>query len=117
MARLSFALPGFERCERPRTASVRAWRLQPGRLAHGPDEKCGMTGRMPGGFAISPILPDRCPSVGKGVPPLDLRKAKARVKRAKWSMLQQIERTRGMQCQRAVRTSGRRRHARPPCES
>src|SRR6188472_3775738 len=48
MARLSFALPILDRCERPRTASVRAWRLQPGRLAQGPDEKCGMTGRTPG---------------------------------------------------------------------
>ena len=48
MARLSFALPILDRCERPRTASVRACRLQPGRLAQGPDEKCGMTGRTPG---------------------------------------------------------------------
>src|SRR5215470_2505355 len=48
MARLSFALPIFARCERPRAASVRTWRLQPGRLAHGPDEKCGVAGRTPG---------------------------------------------------------------------
>src|SRR5436190_7489784 len=53
MARLSFALPILDRCERPRTASVRAWRLQPGRLAQGPDEKCGMTGRTPGGLLMT----------------------------------------------------------------
>src|ERR1051325_11685604 len=53
MARLSFALPILDRCERPRTASVRAWRLQPGRLAQGPDEKCGMTGRTPGGLLMA----------------------------------------------------------------
>src|SRR3954468_6859038 len=88
MARLSFALPILDRCERPRTASVRAWRLPPGRLAQGPDEKCGMTGRPPGGFAMSPILPDRCPSVGKGVPPLDLRKGQAVVKLGKASIEQ-----------------------------
>src|ERR1700720_200915 len=48
MARLSFALPSLARCERPRAASVRACRLQPGRLAQGPDEKCGTAGRTPG---------------------------------------------------------------------
>src|SRR5258708_4355845 len=48
MARLSFALPIFDRCERPRTASVRTERLQPGRLAQGPDEKCGTVGRIRG---------------------------------------------------------------------
>jgi hypothetical protein len=58
MARLSFALPTFDRCERPRTASVRAWRLQPGRLAQGPDEKCGTTGRTPG-FIVVMIYPSR----------------------------------------------------------
>src|SRR5215469_16200739 len=69
MARLSFALPSLARCERPRAASVRAWRLQPGRLAQGPDEKCGVTGRTAGiGFVMSSILPDGRPSVGKGVP-------------------------------------------------
>src|SRR4029077_4327474 len=52
MARLSFALPILDRCERPRTASVRFWRLQPWRLAHGPDEKCGIVGRTPGLVAV-----------------------------------------------------------------
>src|SRR5262249_30035855 len=69
MARLSFALPILDRCERPRTASVRICRLQPGRLAHGPDEKCGITGRTPGLVAVMlSILPDRRPSLGRGVP-------------------------------------------------
>jgi hypothetical protein len=49
---LSFALPALDRCERPRTASVRTWRLQPGRLAQGPDEKCGVAGRTPGFVAV-----------------------------------------------------------------
>src|SRR5215469_5237029 len=48
MARLSFALPSFARCERPRAASSRAWRVQPGRFAQGPDEKCGTRGRTLG---------------------------------------------------------------------
>src|SRR4029078_5625495 len=52
MARFSFALPILDRWERPRTASVRFWRLQPGRLAHGPDEKCGVAGRTPGLVAV-----------------------------------------------------------------
>src|SRR5947208_16507430 len=73
MARLSFALPILDRCERPRTASVRAWRLQPGRLAQGPDEKCGIAGRTPGGLLISPILPDRMPLVGEGCPAAGLK--------------------------------------------
>src|ERR1044072_6620972 len=68
MARLSFALPTFDRCERPRTASVRFWRFQPGRLAHGPDEKCGVAGRTPGLVVAISILPDRRPSLGRGVP-------------------------------------------------
>src|SRR5215467_9601391 len=68
MARLSFALPALDRCERPRNASVRAWRLQPGRLAQGPDEKCGVAGRTPGLVAVISTLPDRRPSLGRGVP-------------------------------------------------
>src|SRR6185437_11053476 len=81
MARLSFALPIFDRCERPRTASVRACRLQPGRLAQGPEEKCGTTGRTPGFvFVIASILPDRCPSLGRGVPLAGIRKTTPAVK-------------------------------------
>src|SRR6266849_462588 len=56
MARLSLALPIFDRCERPRTASVRAERLQPGRLAQGPDAKCGTVGRT-GGLALVMVYP------------------------------------------------------------
>src|SRR3954452_8110870 len=86
MARLSFALPIFDRCERPSTASVRACRLQPGRLAQGPDEKCGTFGRTPGiAVVIAAILPDSCPSLGRGVPTPGLRKGRCRVKRNCWA--------------------------------
>src|SRR5262245_42957792 len=69
MARLSLALPIFARCERPRAASVRTWRLQPGRLAQGPDEKCGVTGRTPGICCAILIHPCRwAPFVGEGCP-------------------------------------------------
>ena len=77
MARLSFALPIFDRWERPRTASVRACRLQPGRLAQGPEEKCGQAGRTAGIARSWSILPDRRPSVGRGVPPPEIRKERA----------------------------------------
>ena len=58
MARLSLALPIFDRCERPKTASVRACRLHPGRLAQGPEEKCGVAGRTPG-FWLVIVYPSR----------------------------------------------------------
>src|SRR3990170_4244162 len=81
MARLSLALPIFERWERPSSASVRACRLQPGRLAHGPEEKCGTAGRTPGiTFDMMSILPDRRPSVGRGVPRTGIGKDRGRVK-------------------------------------
>src|SRR5207237_9360145 len=54
IARLSFALPILDRWERPRTASVRVWRLQPGRLAQGPEEECGTDGRT-GGIAMDMV--------------------------------------------------------------
>src|SRR6186997_2304880 len=77
MARLSFALPIFDRCERPNTASVRACRLQPGRLAQGPEEKCGLDGRTPGiAFVMVSILPDRRPSVGRGFPLAGLKEGR-----------------------------------------
>src|SRR6516162_2625392 len=57
MARLSLALPILERCERPSEASVRAERLQPGRLAQGPDEKCGTIGRTAGLALVIIYLP------------------------------------------------------------
>src|SRR6266508_3402396 len=80
MARLSFALPIFDRCERPKTASVRACRLHPGRLAQGPEEKCGTIGRAAGIVMAMAILPDSRPSVGRGVPRPEIRKRKGAVK-------------------------------------
>src|SRR3954471_3291712 len=58
IASLSLALPIFARCERPRAASLRFWAFQPGRLAHGPEEKCGTLGRE-AGFAAVIIYPSR----------------------------------------------------------
>src|SRR5262249_42258290 len=92
MARLSFALPDFERCERPSTASVRACRFQPGRLAQGPEEKCGTVGRVAGILAISSILPDRRPSVGRGVPRLEIRKGRSAVKIEKSARMHRLHR-------------------------
>jgi hypothetical protein len=40
------------------SASVRVWRLQPGRLAQGPEEKCGTNGRAPG-FGLVMVYPSR----------------------------------------------------------
>src|SRR5882762_2362392 len=91
MARLSFALPILDRCERPRTASVRAWRLQPGRLAQGPDEKCGITGRMPGGLLMTLSFQIESPSVGKGGPRTEIRKNSAVVKPEQGSVQQNPE--------------------------
>src|SRR5882757_3745070 len=88
MARLSFALPILDRCERPRTASVRAWRLQPGRLAQGPDEKCGVTGRTPGGLLMTLSFQIESPSVGRGGPRTEIRKDSADVKREQVSVEQ-----------------------------
>src|SRR5262245_61082141 len=81
MARLSFALPIFDRCERPRTGSVRVCRLQPGRLAQGPEEKCGTIGRTAGIAMAMAILPDSRPSVGRGVPLAEIRNPMLAVKR------------------------------------
>src|SRR5271166_5635887 len=85
MARLSFALPIFERCERPSTASVSAERLQPGRLAQGPDEKCGTVGRTVG-FAVVIVDSGQTPlttraRVGRGAARTDLGKCLLRVNR------------------------------------
>ena len=55
---LELRLAALARCERPRNASLRAWRVQPGRLAQGPDEKCGTAGRTPG-IAFVMIYPSR----------------------------------------------------------
>src|SRR5262245_59868263 len=70
MASLRRALPSLARCERPRKALSRFCQDQPGRLAHGPEEKKGLTGRLVGFVVevISPTLPDRMPLVGEGWP-------------------------------------------------
>jgi hypothetical protein len=52
------ARPTFDRWERPVSASVRAWKLHPGRLAQGPEEKCGTTGRTPG-LGLVMVYPSR----------------------------------------------------------
>src|SRR5688500_3017540 len=48
MTAWSFSLPTLARCERPRAAPESAARLQPGRLAHGPEENWGRTGLVAG---------------------------------------------------------------------
>src|SRR4051794_24182581 len=69
MARLSLALPALARCERPSVASPKFCRDQPGRLAHGPEEKHGATGRAAGISSIAchplrwaPLVGERCPA-------------------------------------------------------
>nr|CAD5264353.1 conserved hypothetical protein [Bosea sp. 7B] len=64
------SLPILARCERPSAASPRALRVQPGRLAQGPDEKCGTRGRAAGiVFAIDvSILTDGRAALGRRVP-------------------------------------------------
>src|SRR5262245_18566279 len=71
MACFRRALPSLARCERPRNALSRALRDQPGRLAQGPEEKLGMAGRLAGLVTMVMVstLPDRRPSLGRGVPP------------------------------------------------
>src|SRR5512145_284076 len=71
MACFRRTLPSLARCERPRNALSRAWRDQPGRLAQGPDEKLGIAGRLAGfkALVMASTLPDRRPSLGRGVPP------------------------------------------------
>ena len=44
IASFSRARPSIERCERPDKTPSSAAVVQPGRLAHGPDEKCGRAG-------------------------------------------------------------------------
>src|ERR1700743_3575130 len=52
IASFSLALPGLERCERPRRAPLSASGVQPGRLAQGPDEKKGRAGRTAGRLPV-----------------------------------------------------------------
>src|SRR5579872_4868311 len=55
------ARPIDERCERPTSARESTCGDRPGRLAHGPDEKQGLTGRRLGCIALFPFahLPAR----------------------------------------------------------
>src|ERR1700742_1458153 len=80
MASFNFALPGFERCERPRRAALRASGVQPGRLAQGPDEKKGRAGRTAGILpVISTFLPECSRRVGAAWPVAYVRIGSAEV--------------------------------------
>jgi hypothetical protein len=50
-------------------------------LAQGPDEKCGMTGRTPGGLLMTLSFQIESPSVGRGGPRTEIRKDGGFVKR------------------------------------
>ena len=51
MTSRSFARPPGERCDRPTKASARSEGSHPGRLAQGPEEKLGLSGRVVGFMA------------------------------------------------------------------
>src|SRR6185312_10664162 len=56
------ALAGLARCERPTSAVLSTSTVQPGRLAHGPDEKFGLAGFTAGavrGISAMATLPGR----------------------------------------------------------
>src|SRR3569833_4023425 len=56
------ALAGLARCERPTSADLNASVVQPGRFAHGPDEKFGLAGFTAGavrGISAMATLPGR----------------------------------------------------------
>ena len=73
MAWASFALPSAARCDRPREAPESLSKVHVGGLAQGPDEKRGFSGRVAGfDGAITGILTDMRPSLGKGVPRIGL---------------------------------------------
>src|SRR3990170_7139174 len=67
-ASLRRALPSPERCERPISAVLRRSGVQPGILAHGPDENCGFAGRNAGLAVVMlfSILADGLTLVGEG---------------------------------------------------
>src|SRR6056297_2630300 len=74
MAALSLALPTAARWLRPSGASDSLLNSKTGGLAQGPEEKRGFSGRVAGcSIAIAAILPDKRPSLGRGVPPVGLR--------------------------------------------
>ena len=71
---LSFTLPTLARCDLPIAAVRRLSVVNVGYLAHGPDEKYALSGRITGFFMfIYVILTDICPSLGRGVPPISLK--------------------------------------------
>jgi hypothetical protein len=55
MTALSFALPGADLWDRPVNAFERTADDQPGLLAQGPEEKQGLSGRVPGFEIVSDI--------------------------------------------------------------
>src|SRR3982751_2165211 len=60
------ALAGLARCERPTSADLSASVVQPGRFAHGPEEKFGLAGFTAGavrGISAMATLPGRKPCV------------------------------------------------------
>src|SRR3954469_20552047 len=73
------ALAGLARCERPTSADFSASVVQPGRFAHGPDEKFGLAGFTAGavrGISAMATLPGRkphgrvrCPKAADTPPP------------------------------------------------
>ena len=75
MTSASFALPSLERCDRPTAASFSASMVQPGRFAHGPDEKQGLFG-LDDGFIVFLLYPI-----------LDASRVRPLDKLSNWSML------------------------------
>src|SRR3569833_2827488 len=68
------ALAGLARCDRPTSADLSTSVVQPGRYAHGPDEKLGYAGFTAGAVGISakatlpgrkPCVRARCPEAGR----------------------------------------------------
>src|SRR6056297_1404877 len=73
MAAFSLALPTAARWLRPNGASASFSSEKTGGLAQGPDEKRGLAGRVAGCcIAIFAILPDKRPSLGRGVLRMEL---------------------------------------------
>src|SRR6056297_1491674 len=76
MAAFSLALPTAARWLRPKGASPSLSSENAGGLAQGPEEKRGLAGRVAGcSIAIFATLPDKRPSLGRGVPPRGIRPA------------------------------------------
>ena len=72
---MSLVLPTAARWLRPRAASASLFNSKMGGLAHGPEEKRGFAGRVAGcSIAITATLPDKRLSLGRGVPPPELKR-------------------------------------------